>query len=53
MSGNFVLGISDHLAQFDTLDSKNSRSQNSQPNFYKDWKHFESEKFRRDFCSIN
>ena len=51
-SGNFVTGISDHLAQFvifenslDTIPQSNKT--------YKDWKNFDSENFKSAFVSTN
>ena len=47
-SGNFTTGISDHLAQFVILD-KSLSSFNSHTKTYKDWKNFDSDKFKSAF----
>lgn len=52
-SGNFITGISDHLAQFVVLENLISTYTNSDHHFYKDWKNFNAENFKKDFCSLN
>ena len=51
-SGNFVTGISDHLAQFAILeDSLDNSSKPSKT--YKDWKNFDSTNFKSAFLSTD
>ena len=51
-SGNFVTGISDHLAQFVILENSLSTIPQS-GKAYKDWKNFDSVNFNSAFISTN
>ena len=48
-SGNFIIGISDHLAQFVILENTTLNTQASFEKTYKDWKNFQKDKFVIEF----
>ena len=52
-SGNFIIGISDHLAQFVILENLNLNTQAPSEKTYKDWKNFQKDKFVADFKNFN
>ena len=52
VSGNFISGISDHLAQFVIL-KHSSLNSDTEYGTYKDWKNFDIDNFKFDFQSIN
>ena len=52
ISGNLLTGISDHLPQFLILDISNRNNTSPTP-FFKDWKHFDKDKFSLLFNTIN
>ena len=53
VSGNFVTSISDHLAQFVILNRVISNYTENDKKSYKDWKNFDSIRFKSDFNSID
>ena len=53
LSGNLIVGISDHLPQFLFLDIKGKSISIKNNNLKRDWAKFDEEKFHNDFNNTN